>query len=65
MPGSIITHARMWWEFDCYSLIFDILQVCHAGIRIANCVMYTQGAKKVIFTACHLGKLRLAYMYTF
>ena len=23
--------------------------------------MHTQGAKKIIFTACHLGKLKLAF----
>ena len=26
-----------------------------------NCRLYIQGTKKVIFTACHLGKLKLAY----
>ena len=36
------------------------------GIRNTRCgdclgFSYTQGAKKVIFKACHLGKLKLAY----
>ena len=34
MPGSIITHAGLWWGFDCYSLIFDVLSM---SCRHTNC----------------------------
>ena len=30
-------------------------------IKEMNNITFTQGAKKIIFTACHLGKLKLAF----